>query len=237
MAITYRYLDVFNLIRGSLGMSEEDNKAVAICNMTNGEIWNAYNWRQSLAQLPPFGLVPQQQEYGAPEVAVPPDFQGFNQAFVCRTTVTPPSKWPLYTRRDIQNTHIQNYPSYIGYDGASESFRLDRPAPNNINGHEWIVIGEYKKLPTKVTSSNFGTLLLPYADRHLSNVTQVMRWAAGVAQGAKDIETRQILAFRAINDMARDEGFELGDPNIAPEEALVGNGWGFGNFPGPGFWC
>lgn len=231
MAITYRYLDVFNIIRGSLGMSAEDNKAVAICNMTNERIWNAYNWRQSLEVLPPFGLVPQQQEYGSPEVAVPADFQGFNQAFLVRTTTIPPQKWELHTRRDLRETHIRNFPQYISYDGSKEVFRFDRPAPDNISGHEWIVTGEYKKTPYKVTASNFGTLLLPYDDRHLASVTQVMRWAACVSQGTKDIPEKDAMAYRAINDMARDEGFEMGDPNVAPEQGLV-PGYGPGGTPG-----
>jgi len=221
MEITYRYLDVFNIIRGSLGMSEEDNKFVAICNMTNDKIWNAYGWRQSLGILPPFGLVPMQQYYGAPEVAVPTDFAGFHMCFLTRTTTVPPQRWEIHVRRDLRDTHARNYPSYISYDGATQCYRLDRPAPDNTSGHEWIVTGEYKKTPTKVTSSNSGTLLLPYDDRHLSNVTIVMRWAAAVAQGSKDVEQKEAYAWRAINDMARDEGFEMGDPNIAPENALV----------------
>jgi len=231
MAITYRYIDIFNMIRGSLGMSEEDNKAVAICNMMNEKIWNSYNWRQSLAILPPFGLVPQQQYYGAPEVAVPPDFQGFNQAFLARPTVIPVQKFELHTRRDLRETHIRNYPTYISYDGATQAFKLDRPAPDNTSGHEWIIIGEYKKNPTKVTSSLFGTQLLPYDDRHLSTMVTVMRWAAGVAQGSKDVADRELLAIRSINDMAAAEGFEMGDPNIAPESSLVP---GFSNTLIPG---
>lgn len=231
MAITYRYLDAFNMIRGSLGLSAEDNKAIAICNMCNERIWNAYNWRQSLAILPPFGLVPQQQIYGAPEVAVPPDFQGFNQAFLTRTTTIPPQKWEIHTRRDLRDTHIRNFPSYISYDGATQAFRMDRPAPDNVSGHEWIITGEYKKTPVKVTASNFGTLLLPYDDRHFASVTQAIRWAAAVATGAKDLAEKDAFAYRAINDMARDEGFEMGDPNVAPENSLV-PGYGPGGTPG-----
>lgn len=222
MAITYRYIDIFNMIRGSLGMSEEDNKAIAICNMANEKVWNAFPWRQSLAILPSFGLVPNQQIYGAPEVAVPSDFAGFHMAFLTRATAVPPEYHEIHVRRDLRNTHYRNFPRFVSYDGSQEAFLFDRPAPDNVSGHEWIITGKYKKTPLKVTSLNFGTLLVPWEDRHLSKLVQVMRWAASVATGSGKVDKEQMIAYAAIAEMARDEGFEMGDPNLAPEAPLVG---------------
>lgn len=237
MASTYKYQDVFNLVRGQFSLGEEDIKAVAICNMANERIWNYGPFRQTLAKLRPFCLTPYKQEYGAPQVAVPSDFAGFHLVYLTRTSTTPPTVYELSTRKDIRKTHVVDFASYISYDPASATFRLDRPAPANVGGHEWVISGDYKKNPTKVTAATMGTTLLPWDDRHLANVTQVFRWAAAVATGSPKVGELIAMADFEIERMARDEGFELGDPTVAPSSPLV-PGWGEGSaiYPLTGGW-
>ena len=226
MAATYKYQDVFNLVRGQFSLGEEDLKAVAICNMANERIWNYAAFKQTLATLRPFCLIPSKQVYGPPQVAVPSDFAGFHQAFLTRTSTFPPEQFELSTRRDLRRTHIRDFPNYIGYDSATASFIFDRPSPSNIGGHEWIVTGDYKKTPTKVTAALAGSTVLPWDDRHLANVVQVFQWAAAVAVGNPKAPQLQQVADYAISTIARDEGFELGDPTVAPSMPLVGYQYG-----------
>jgi hypothetical protein len=221
MASTYKYQDVFNLIRGQFSLAEEDIKAVAICNMANERIWNYGPFRQTLAKLRPFCLTPYKQDYGAPQVAVPSDFAGFHLVYLTRTSTVPPSVYELSTRKDIRKTHVVDFASFISYDPATQTFRLDRPAPANVGGHEWVISGDYKKNPTKVTAATMGTTLLPWDDRHLAGVTQVFRWAAAVATGSSKVGELYQMADFEIERMARDEGFELGDPSVAPSSPLV----------------
>lgn len=238
MAKTYTVAEALSIAGGQVGRKVEDYTAAYIANMAMGLIWNKYDWRETVSDLPPFYLVPGEQEYGAPAVIVPTDFKGFRKAYLVDVN-TPANRMTLKTMRDIQLTGVEDMPSIIGFEPSVSKFRVFPRFPQGFGATDWLIDGTYKKRPTKITPSTLQTTLIPWDDQYFNVFVAATKWAA--LENAGDQRAGQIteqmglyrvtgqlaVAHEAIDRMAQDEGLDLGDPSIAPSEPLVGTDCGF----------
>lgn len=249
MGQTYTYRDAINLIRRHISAVNEDDYAAEIVNAANRKIWMAYDWRETIEKLPPFWIIPNEQDHGAPMVSIPTDFMGIRLAYLTQLSQNPPSERPLQPVRDLRVTQNRDYPRDICYNPESNSFRLFPRVPDNLGAPDWIVHGTYKKVVPKYNSSDFAGATLLFDDMYFMNYLEVLKWAgwklagdtrAGQVQagptGVQIFTGQAAEAQAAMEEMAKNEGLELSDPVIAPLEPLAGSGdfslWGGYNFGG-----
>ncbi len=232
MAKTYTYLDAWNLARKQVSSSTEADHAAAVCNLATNEIWNSWDWREALDDLPPFYLVPSEQDYGAPAVVIPADFMGLREAFIVSTNSEPAYRQELEVIKDLRAISARQRPHAIGYEPSKNVFRLFPRVPDSFVAPTYMVDGIYKKRPTKITAANIQATTLPFDDVFLSVMLDSLKWAAmriGGDQRAGEVQIRQngqrvytgqygIMKER-IEEMAQTEAVDLGNPVIAPKES------------------
>ena len=78
MARTFRYSDILSIVSKQFPRIVEDQYASICSNMATNLIWYAYDWRESLLTLPPFWLIPGEQDYKPPATVIPADFGGLD---------------------------------------------------------------------------------------------------------------------------------------------------------------
>src|SRR5690348_7316461 len=117
---TYTWSDVLNHIQRKSSRGNQDDMGVFIANRTINWVWDKYDWRESLATLPPFYLVPNEQDFGAPAVTIPSDFYGLRTANLVRATNIPPFRYPLKIIKDLDITHVRYLPHAIGYNANKQ---------------------------------------------------------------------------------------------------------------------
>lgn len=249
MAITYTYEDVITAVARNFPRMVESDSGALVANQAIYEIWKRYDWRESLAVLPPFYLIPNEQDHGRPAVTVPADFLGLRMAYLTRLNSTPAYRSRIQPVKDLELTDVRGLPTCMGYETATRCFRVFPRVPVNMGAPDWIVQGEYKTRPTKLTATIMSSTLLPFDDIHVYNMMEVFKWsglslagdprAGGVqmnSNGAAQYVGQYAIAMHAIDQMAETEGLELGDVVLAPSEPLVNTSrtmWGtYGNIFG-----
>lgn len=246
MPSTYTYADVLNFLNPLVPSTVTEQKAALICNIGTNLIWNAFDWRETLEILPPFWLSPWVQDYGAPLVIVPEDFLGLRVVTLTDLSSIPPAKYPVTPTKFLEPTHMKSLPNMMSYEPTVKSFRVFPRVPNGLGSARWKIDGTYKKLPVKVTATNYTSTVLPFDDLYFQVWLEVLRWAAlsaagspaaGLAtqlpNGAVQYSGQLAIAMGFIHSMAANEGFNLGNSTIAPTEALSVGGdgwWGSRNF-------
>jgi len=229
---TYTFLDAWNLARKQVTSSTEADHSAAICNLALNEIWNSWDWRESLADLPPFYLIPSEQDHGAPAVTIPANFMGLREAFLVCVNSEPAYRQELEVIKDLRLIHGRQIPHAISYEPSKNAFRLFPRVPDSFTAPNYMVDGIYKKRPTKITAANIQNTTLPFDDVFLSVMLESIKWAAmriGGDPRAGDLQIRQngqrvytgqygIMKER-IEEMAQTEAVDLGNPVIAPREA------------------
>jgi len=232
MASTYSIADSLSIANRTMPRAIEADHAAYIANIALNEIWHAYDWRVSLATLPPFWLIPLIQDYGAPFYAVPLDFYGLRQAYLVQTSSTPlPRRAEMKIIKNIRKEYLRGLPRDIGYVMDTQSFRVYPQIAENIGSTQFLIDGTYKKLAPQVTSTTLQSTKVPFDDTYLVVFVEALRWAAAQVAGSPDKNQKRQDLYLAISDMAAAEGMELGNQVIAPSEALVG-GESMGYFPG-----
>lgn len=244
---TFTYGDALSTACKGISRQIQDDYGQMIVNMAINDIWMKYDWRESTAVLPPFYLIPNEQDHGFPAVSVPGDFFGLRWANIRRSSTVPPMRQPLQIIRDLLLTHIRYIPHAICYEPSKQCFRLFNRVPENIGSPEYGVEGKYKKRPAKITNVNTLITVLPFDDMYVTAWVETMKYhamniagdpRAGEFQsnGTQTTYSGQMArAHFAIDQMAKAEGLELGDPVIAPNEPLVTNGPYRPNMFGIGF--
>lgn len=254
MASTYYYADITNIISRFIPKVSDSDLAAFIANQSIYEIWERYDWRESLVKLPPIYLIPNEQDLNTPAASVPTDFLGLRQAYLVQlNSGNPAFTRPLGCLKDLGLTNIVGLPTDVGYESSTNSFRVFPRTPNNIGAPNWIIKGVYKKRPTKLTATTISSTLLPFDDMYLGTMVEVFKWAAwnlagdpraGGVQKTKNGGTaftgQYATAMEAIDSMAANEGLEMGDVSIAPAAPLaltyMNGGWGFHGGTGWGGW-
>jgi hypothetical protein len=232
MAKTYTYGDVISLISRQVPKATEEDTASFILNMALNKIWKRYDWPESLAPLPPFSLIPGEQDHGSPQASVPSDFYGLREANLVELTGLPAVRTDLHVHRNIPLTDFTGMPREIGYEPSVSAFRVHPRVPLNIWAPLYMIDGKYKVRPTKLTASVIHSTLLPFDDIYIDMWVAVAKWAAWDLAGsplAGEVvySTRGISyngqlakAMNAIDAMASDAGLLLGDGTVAPSEPI-----------------
>jgi len=244
---TYTYGDVMNVVgKSATNRANEDDLAAFICNVGTNLLWQRYDWRESISTLPPFYLIPDEQDHGAPAVIVPTNFWGLRKVWLMKNATTPPYKQDMTILKDLALTHVRYLPQSISYNSASRSFRVFPRVPPSIGAPDYCVSGEYKIKPTKITAANIASTLLPFDDVYFQTWVEVLKWASlniagdpragdvNYTNGQKVASGQLAKAYAAIDEMARTENLEGGDVTISPSEPLInmnrlwpaGLGWG-----------
>mgnify|MGYP000691657627 CR=1 FL=1 len=244
--ITYTFWDVVGYVGDAVGTAAEAAKAPIACNMALNHIWGEFPWRQSLAELPPFYLVPGEQVYGPPAVSVPADFLGLERAYhiVRQPNGAATLAKELKCISDIVTTDLPDWPRYIGYEGSTRSFKVGPRPLSNIGAPWHLITGKYKKVPTlikvsdgttvnKITANNLHDLYLPFDDLYINVMAEAVKWAFWVLNsdtqraGGKQMQNGAVSKWgqfavmdSAIADMAAKEATAIGPPVGGPTEAL-----------------
>lgn len=233
MAYTYYYSDAIQLASTNILRGVEDEKAAYLCNLALNEIWKRWDWRESIKALPPFYLLPNEQDYGSPMAVVPSDFAGLRKVWLVRLGSTPPYRQIIRVLRNLDLTHTRWLPHAISYEPAITGFRLFPRVPENVGATDYMIEGDYKCRPVKVLASTLSSTLLPIDDVYLDVWLEGLKWAAWTVSGDERagqlvkngpvvVATGQYGKFLAkIDEMADSEGLDLGTPPLAPAESLV----------------
>lgn len=221
MARTFTYGDAINAITRFIPRNVEDGAQSTICNLATDVIWRAYDWRESLDDLPPFWLIPDVQDYGLPFYHIPDDFIGLRQVEKVYISGSPPWVQELRVIKDLRKTNVRYTPHAIGYDPASNTLRIFTTNPSNVGAPQWLIQGTYKNRPSLVTPSNIATTLLPFDDQYFDVWLDALKWASFSLSGdQREMSQFNLMGYK-VDEMAENEGLELGDPVIAPAEPLA----------------
>lgn len=223
MPRTLYYSDAVNLISPLISRANEASTAAHVCNVVTNEIWQKFDWRESMATLPPFYLVPHEQDYGAPAVSVPSDYMGLRQVWYTNLNSFPTYLFPMTFSRDLDLTSVEGFPTSISYQRDKQAFRVFPLVPDNIGAPFYMITGTYKKYPTKVTASTFTSTLLPFDDIYLNVWLEGLKWGFWQLQSDNRAQEQYGAFMLALEKMASNEGLELADPIVAPRQGLVGN--------------
>lgn len=241
MANTTTFSDVLNIVGKQIPRVGEDYMSGVISSLALNLIWHEYDWRDSLATLPPFYVIAGEQDHFRPIANIPADFWGLRQTFITRILSGIVETHEMMVIKDLRITNLKALPSSICWDPTFTGFRLFPRMPLGMSAPNYFVQGTYKKLATKITALTINSII-PWDDQYLPNFIAVFRWAAfesmgdphaGQVQydGNKKVYTGQLaLAMAMIDEMASWEGVNNGDPVVAPSQPLVGAGVGL-NFP------
>jgi hypothetical protein len=235
MAATNYWSDAIAVLAAQPGVRSTIVEALGstICNMAMSRIWNAADWRESITKLPPFFLIGQEQDYYAPQITKPPDYYGLRECRVIYMGESIPYRTEQLTvAQDLALTDMEGTPTAICYQRSNNGFRVFPRPPANYGCTDWAIEGTYKKHPTKITGATIPTALIPWDDTYFDVVVQAVKWAYAHVSGSPNApQLVQELALY-VNDMAEREGFNMGNPQIAPGESLADDPWGggFGGF-------
>lgn len=225
MARTYSYGDLANIIAPFIPRNVEERSLATIMNVATNEIWNRYDWRETLKYLPPFWLYPLRQDYGVPAYAVPTDFLALRTAYLSNLGSEPPTRWDLFCTKDLKLTQIRALPDSIAYEPTTSSFRVFPRPPDNCGSPQWLVDGTYKIRPTKITPATLDSTLLPFDDLYIQTWIDVAKWAAWAQAGDSRAGQQYLVQREMVDQMAISEGCYLGDPAVAPSESLADSVW------------
>lgn len=224
MSSTQTYIDAWDQARFQYRRDTDPAIQERATNLAVNKMWRAYDWRGTVVTLPPFWIVPNQNDYGA-TVAVPSDFLGLREVYRVQLNGTS----PVYSEiRVVQNLEQSGLDASgisdkwaIAYKEELGVFRLHpRPgggwaAPNTM------ISGTYKKLPTKITRATLASTL-PFDDTYFDVFTASLAWAALVSSGARDDAMKQDMIFQSVLASATAEaGRERGMQYMHPSESLM----------------
>ncbi len=238
--MAYTYDELLRMTKRYAPVNIIEDFGPEICNIVTQEVWKKYDWREVTKTLPPFMLIPNVQDYGAPFVSVPSDFYGLRKVNYVNLQGQPPLRYLLKVVKDLELTQVRYMPRSICYNPDTSSFRVFPRVPSNVGSPYWMIDGTYKKLPTAVTTSNL-TNDLPIAPMYLQMWLSGFKWAAKMfmddptamqVQKQNGMETMagRLAEFHwNMEQAASSEGLELGDYYIAPSEPLTN-----GTFPQSG---
>jgi hypothetical protein len=228
MAVTKSLSEVLTIAK--VGRQQEDDQAGYIVTAAMTELWKAYDWRETLAYLPPFYLIPGEQDYTDPLVTIPTDFRGLRKAYLVQTFANPPFRPEIEVIKDVRLTGALSLPTQIGYEPTISGFRLFPRVPYGIGAMDYLIDGTYKKrAPVYASTDLTGDMV--FDDEYFPVLVAGVKWAAYTFNDDPRA-TRKFQDFHMlIDEMASAEGLDLGDPTIAPAEPLASVG--MGNFHGP----
>jgi hypothetical protein len=227
MAHTFTYLDAWAAAQAQYQRAIDQPATEQATNLAINKMWQAYDWRGTVKQLPPFWLVPGIQDYGVPLYSVPTDFYGLREVYLVYLTNT---TWPVRKKLDVvenlERTGMQDNIQSICYRPSVAGFRV-HPSPTlGMAAPLYLIDGTYKKRPPKWTTANYADVLL-WDDIYFNAFVSACVWAAMKLTGNRSAAMEQLMIFNQdLLEATQDENLELGERVIHPQEAIAGNSRG-----------
>lgn len=229
MASTLRYSDIMNLVQRHVLRNVEDSMAANIVSAGMNMIWQAYDWRESLADITPFYLIPGRQDYPSDIITIPEDIHGLKQVFLVRLNGEEVYKQPLSVLRQVERTNFQTLPNTISYmttlTNDKSGYRVHPRPATNYGAPYYLIEGTYKKRSPSIDAAGLNDVI-PFDDQYQGVLYSVFVYWGKYLMGSQDVEQAANLAVMNINTMANNEGLNDGELHFAPRLPLVG---GYGN--------
>ena len=235
--MSYTYAEAYEFASIGTARTIEDIRKILILNIAQNLIWQSYDWRWTIGNLYPFWLVPYEQDFGSPIVAVPDDLERLQRANIIHLNPGGPipTRNKLEVERELDLTDVLGIPRQISLIRASRSLRLWPRCPGGVCAPLYMIESSYKKLPT-IVGSDYQTVNIPSQDHQIGMWIDAITYAYyKITKDPKSGEVRtnsngQVFftgalaaAMAAIKTEAMNEGLDQGDPQIAPSEGLLIN--------------
>lgn len=226
MAFTYTYTDVVAATTANYTKSLDQTTLEYAMNNAIKKTWLAYDWRGTVVKLPPFWLVPGEQDYGSPTYTVPDDFYGLREVyFVIVGATNMPRRKFITVCENLEKTDLQGIPESICYRPSVSAFRVHPQPTLSLSAPNYLIDGTYKKRPAKWTRASMASPLL-FADEYFDVFVQAYVWAVLRLSGQNKLAFEQDAIFRqALVEATQSENLELGEPSIHPSEAIGEGSW------------
>lgn len=223
--------DLLRSIENVVPRSIFEQLAFDILNASVGRLWDAFPWRQSVAVLPPFYLIPEVFEYPDVLSDMPSDLGAIMAAwFVDLSDPSRPVKFPLQVVRDVEQAGVYGQPHLIarreiwsptgGLPAAC--YRLFPTPPMGMGAPHHMITGTYKRIAPQVGPATLSNPL-PFSDSYFADLVSIARYTAWEFAG--DPRARERETFAALNaifvSVSSREGFHLGAQTINPGYPLV----------------
>lgn len=242
----YTYNDVLSMCDSVVHRKTLEGKSAVMINLALEEIWNEYDWAESIATLPPFYLIPAVQDYpDTPFGVKPSDFLGLRQARLVHLGGSPPTRAPLNVQKHLELTHNSAYPHAISYQKSFDGFRLFPKPPTNMGAPKHMIEGTYKKHAANVTVADLDDYIAlddDFLEVWLSGLTWAGMKLAGDQRAGQKIINNGVMQYSGqyaefmttVEQKAAEYGLNDGDVHVAPSEPLVNDGFSSIGWPGVG---
>lgn len=219
---TYTYNQAWQLAASQFNRSVEPANLEFVTNQAIEKMWRSYDWRGTIKPLPPFWLVPGQQDYGVPFYSVPDDYWGLREVYLVSINSSNPVRRKLNVTKDIEKTSGMAFPTSIFYQQTISGFRV-WPCPDfGMCSPLYLIDGTYKIRPPKITRSLLGDNLL-WDDMYFETFVQACSWAMlnWTPGKRKEAMEQEQMFFQSLRVATSDESLEQGENIIHPAEPLL----------------
>lgn len=233
---TYTPNDAISLVQNFVHGIPLTNVQAQVCDLINSMIWVFYPWEWSIAALTAITCTNGTQDYGLATADAAAMLRPTTLRIV-RTDVSPNEyrELGLLANMPVELTRMGGLETIrtCGYFGSSQIIRLQYPtqiaSPTVLQ-----IQGFYQVKPTKITSSNMGTVF-SFPDHYFNVFVEGLKWKlyqlsddprAGTAQYTKNGQSLRGYSgqlgvfFDAVLQMARTEDLKNGDEFEFPEDPL-----------------
>lgn len=240
MASTYKISDALDIVGSSTSKGIENLHTAG--DLALRYIWKEHNWRESLAELPPFFLIPETRDYGnhgALVDVVPANFDSLIKAWLVHSDLsgTGATREEIVVKAQVLMNEWAGTvwpPNAISYVADKAVFRLGGVTPTSISAPNWWITGIYKKRPTKITGANASSTTFPLDDDYFPLYVEAVRWKfwqllgdprAGSIQvfgtGARQYSGQASIVHDLLSQAVEGEHAAAGPDQIYPEGSLM----------------
>lgn len=234
MSFTQTYNDAWSCASDLVQQGTLNSKQEMATNRAIAAMWQAYDWRGTVSELPPFWLVPYKQDYGSPFYTVPSDFLGLREVYLTSISSYPPLKREVNVQKYLQESNLLGLPKNICYLDAVSGFRVHPLPYSGACSPLYLIDGTYKKQPPRVLRANLGDTLL-WPDLFFDTFVDALAWAClSIAGPAKkrDAMDQYAIFQHSLATATGTDALENGPPAVHPSESLLVPGWGGSNYAG-----
>lgn len=190
MAKTRLVREAVNLAMKSLPRLDDSSFAADTADMALSLMWRWYPWDESLVDLPPIYMTPDEPDVEAPARVVPGDFWFLERAWL--RDVPDGMTWPLTIHSRLNVAGFGARPQGISYEASRNSFRFHPTPTTGEAAPRTQVEGVYKKTPTKITQANIVSEVLPFDDQYFEVYLEALKYQTKNLLGSPDAGEVQI---------------------------------------------
>ena len=221
---SYTYADVLSIAKPQIVHRGDDTLSASLCNMATEQVWDAYDWHETVREGAPFYLLPGVQDYPVPIASVPSDFSGFRRVVLTDIDSGHPEvlvSSGLSHLRSIDKTNATGLPGSISFLPERRAFRVHpRPGPS-ISPTRYKVEYSYKSSWPRVLPDNLH-IPLPLPDTFLPCFVLGVLWASARLTGQATARELYQDLVAELSRKAADQGLADGDSYVYPSEPLGG---------------